>query len=247
MYINFVLLVIYEKVFTKQNCLLDAHGRKDKFWLAQTSDPLDVYCDFDDLNIAWMVLMRRRNFNLNFNRTWQEYKEGFGDMANGGDFWLGLEKMNLITSQSSPGFTLWIVLRDDSDIPRIWGYSQFSVGPESEGYELKISGFHGEMNDYMYANRSPYEHHFDFPGDRPYSRQFETKDRISESSINDVNCAKMNRTNYRLGGGGWWFTKTKSRSSYENYGCGRVNLNAEKPQWGSRDVKFVEMRIRPNW
>ena len=190
--------------------------------------------------------MRRRYFNVDFNRTWQEYKDGFGDMANGGDFWVGLEKMHLITSQGSPGFTFWIVVRDDRHIPRISAYSQFAVGPESEGYGLKLSGFHGEYSDYMGGNRDPYKYGYGYPGDRSYSRQFETKDRISESSINDVNCAKMFRSNYRLGGGGWWFMKTSSRSSYEGYGCGRANLNAQKPQWGDRNVKFVEMRIRPN-
>ena len=197
------------------------------------------------MNTAWMVLIRRRYFNVDFNRTWQEYKDGFGDMANGGDFWLGLEKMHLITSQSSPGFTLWIVMRDDRSIPRISAYSQFSVGPESDGYELKLSGFHGEYEDYMGANRNSYKY-YDYPGDGSYSRQFETKDRKSESSVNDVNCAKMNRSNYRLGGGGWWFSKTGSTSSYNGYGCGRANLNAHKPQWGDRNVKFVEMRMRPN-
>jgi hypothetical protein len=40
----------------------------------------------------WIVIQHRvRPFQLNFNRTLQEYIDGFGDLR--GEFWLGMEKI----------------------------------------------------------------------------------------------------------------------------------------------------------
>ena len=205
-----------------------------------------MYCDFDDLDIAWTVLMRRKNFNVDFNRTWQEYKDGFGDLATG-DFWLGLEKMHLMTAQRSPGFTLWIILRDHRNIPRISAYGQFSVGSEQDGYALWVDDHHGQDHDYLqYKMNYPFRPYPSMDGKMPNLPKFETRDHMGESQFKNINCASLNRTGYDFGGSGWWFTKTRSTASYNGYGCGRVNLNAQKPKWGKMDIKFVEMRMRPN-
>ena len=41
------------------------------------------------------VLMDRNDADVSFNRDWQEYRQGFGDLN--GDHWLGLQNMHLIT------------------------------------------------------------------------------------------------------------------------------------------------------
>ena len=33
--------------------------------------------------------MQRTKLDVSFNRTWKEYKRGFGEMGKGRDFWLG--------------------------------------------------------------------------------------------------------------------------------------------------------------
>ena len=38
---------------------------------------------------GWTVIQRRLNGEVDFDRSWKSYKEGFGDVN--GDFWIGLE------------------------------------------------------------------------------------------------------------------------------------------------------------
>lgn len=63
----------------------------------------DVYCDED-----WIVVQRRKDGSVHFNRTWQDYKDGFGDLS--GEFWIGNDKLHLLTKSPT---VLWIELQND--------------------------------------------------------------------------------------------------------------------------------------
>jgi hypothetical protein len=69
-------------------------------YLSKTNASHQVPCEFDD-NIGWNILQYRHNGSVNFNRDWLAYKDGFGSILNGGEFWLGLELIHLITNQES--------------------------------------------------------------------------------------------------------------------------------------------------
>lgn len=193
--------------------------------------------------------MRRKNFDVNFNRTWNDYKMGFGDMTSGGDFWLGLEKMHLMTNQRFLGFTLWIIMYDERDLPQIAAYGRFSVGPETEGYRIHLNDYHGQLEDAMRGDRSNmnvYQSYGPPPSsDRtPGLFEFETKDRVPDTGpLTNRSCTLTDK----VAGGGWWFARTSNTGSYYNYGCGKANLNAGKPRWGNLVAKQVEMRMRPNF
>lgn len=47
--------------------------------MVSTIGPYNVFCDIHDDN-GWTILMQREKMNVDFNRTWEEYKEGFGDL-----------------------------------------------------------------------------------------------------------------------------------------------------------------------
>ncbi|CAC5425104.1 unnamed protein product [Mytilus coruscus] len=47
-----------------------------------------VYCDMMTAGGKWTVLQRRIDNSEDFNRTWQEYSEGFGNLL--GEYYLGL-------------------------------------------------------------------------------------------------------------------------------------------------------------
>lgn len=57
---------------------------------------------------GWTVIQRRQDGSVDFNRTWKEYKEGFGDLN--GEFWLGNENIHKLTSQGD--YSLRIDLED---------------------------------------------------------------------------------------------------------------------------------------
>ncbi|NXG02533.1 ANGP1 protein, partial [Sakesphorus luctuosus] len=57
---------------------------------------------------GWTVIQRRQDGSVDFNRSWAEYREGFGDLH--GEFWLGNENIHRMTSQGD--YSLRIDLED---------------------------------------------------------------------------------------------------------------------------------------
>ena len=86
---------------------------------------------------AEVVFLNREDGSVDFNRGWADYKAGFGDM--GGEFWLGLDKLHTITYNTN--LSLHVNIEDWSGNWYWAEYSQFSVGPESDGYCLYLSGY----------------------------------------------------------------------------------------------------------
>ena len=41
------------------------------------------------------MIQKRMDGSVDFHRTWNEYKQGFGNLV--GEFWLGLDKINRLT------------------------------------------------------------------------------------------------------------------------------------------------------
>lgn len=57
---------------------------------------------------GWTVFQRRQDGSVNFDRSWKEYKEGFGDLHT--EYWLGNEHIHDLTSQGD--YMLRIDLED---------------------------------------------------------------------------------------------------------------------------------------
>lgn len=49
-----------------------------------TPDPrngtFEVFCDMESFGGGWTVIQQRLNGSVSFNRTWTEYKNGFGNL-----------------------------------------------------------------------------------------------------------------------------------------------------------------------
>ena len=108
--------------------------------------PSKVRCDMETSPGGWIVFQRRVDASVDFFRTWNEYKEGFGDLS--GNFWLGLEKLHQLAAPGR-GVTLRIDLKH-MDLPgeiRYAEYSLFEISNETEGYKLKIDGYSGNAGD----------------------------------------------------------------------------------------------------
>lgn len=95
---------------------------------------------------GWIVIQRRFDGTVDFDRDLATYQEGFGDPN--GEFWLGLEKMHRITTQKQHELYIHIVDYDgDTHYAR---YDNFVVGSKAEEYQLKSLGIYlGDAGDMM--------------------------------------------------------------------------------------------------
>jgi len=57
----------------------------------------EAYCD--TINGGWLVVQRRQDGSVDFDRTWIEYEDGFGKLT--GEFWYGLRTIHCLTGQGS--------------------------------------------------------------------------------------------------------------------------------------------------
>ncbi|XP_042743404.1 angiopoietin-related protein 7-like [Lagopus leucura] len=105
--------------------------------------PIEVLCDMDTEGGGWTVIQKRQDGSVDFNRTWNEYREGFGDLN--GEFWLGNENIHKITSQGD--YSLRIDMEDWNSKHKHAFYQIFSIEDEANSYRLHVDGFSGTVED----------------------------------------------------------------------------------------------------
>ncbi|NP_001080329.1 fibrinogen alpha chain precursor [Xenopus laevis] len=159
-----------------------------------SSKVLTVYCDQDTQLGGWILIQQREDGSVNFNRTWQDYKNGFGsvDASGKGEVWLGNENIHLLTQKDT---FLRIELEDWSG-EKAYAEYNFQLGSESEGFILKVSQYEGTAGDALIEGSKEdgeYTSHFNM--------KFSTYDRDSDKW--EENCAEMY-------GGGWWYNNCQA-------------------------------------
>ena len=102
---------------------------------------IDVYCDMDTSHGGWMVIQRNIKDGVNcFNRTWNKYEEGFGDL-NSKKLWYGPKGLHLFTQTGQ--WELRIDFQFQNGTKSYVHHNSFRVGSASENYPLSIAGFTG--------------------------------------------------------------------------------------------------------
>ncbi|KAM3864773.1 fibrinogen gamma chain [Diretmus argenteus] len=159
-----------------------------------------VFCEIDSFGRGFTVLQRRRDGSVDFRKDWIQYKEGFGYLSpdDTTEFWLGNEKMHLLTTQSTIPTVLRIELVDWEGNKKYADYAMFRVGPEIDMYRLTYAYyFGGDAGDAFDG--------FDFgddPSDKFFTshngQQFSTFDKDNDKF--DGNCALQD-------GSGWWMNR----------------------------------------
>lgn len=92
-----------------------------------------------------MVFQSRLDGTVNFNRSWVDYRNGFGDAR--GEYWLGLESLVQLTLQDSE---LLIEMEDFGGIAAYARYNYIKVEDETLGYRLRLGSiFTGTAGDAM--------------------------------------------------------------------------------------------------
>ncbi|XP_077932928.1 uncharacterized protein LOC118549407 isoform X1 [Halichoerus grypus] len=111
------------------------------------SAPFKVLCDMRT-DGGWTVIQSRdrgRQRPLDFERCWQEYKRGFGDLR--GDHWLGLEHISGLTSQPGLRSELVVDLLDTDNHTLQAHYDNFHVDKEDQFYQLTLGLYSGNAGE----------------------------------------------------------------------------------------------------
>ena len=108
--------------------------------------PFDGFCDYD----GWLVIQRRfKSGSLNFSKTWQDYKHGFGDITT--EHWLGLERIYRLTNQNQ-AYTLSFSFDVGKGIKFYAQYDNFKISTEEDGYTLHVGQYNGTAGDSLFIS-----------------------------------------------------------------------------------------------
>lgn len=126
-------------------------------------DPFFVYCDQKTAGGGWTLIQHngisrkelweeystgQKQLKTDWNRNWANYKAGFGHIASNGeaDFWLGLERMHVLTNPKKNGgqqTSLRIDIVDWEGEEYFGEYSKAIIQGESRDYRLIVDNFSG--------------------------------------------------------------------------------------------------------
>ncbi|XP_062559103.1 angiopoietin-4-like [Armigeres subalbatus] len=173
----------------------------------------------------WLVIQNRYDGQENFNRSWADYKNGFGVV--GSEFWLGLDKLHQITTVDEYELLVW--MGDFKDYEAYQKYKLFAVANEADNYRLTLDGWRdGTAGESHYVYRD---------------QQFTTFDRDNDKSM--MNCA------VEMGSGYWHFDCGTSidRSNLNGIYGNKILSRGRGFWWGgfgavSNPLKKSKMMIR---
>ncbi|XP_056907637.1 mucin-2-like isoform X2 [Takifugu flavidus] len=202
------------------------------------SKSFPVFCDMELLGGGWTLLQRRQDGSVSFNRTWAEYRSGFGEL-DGGEFWLGNNVIHLLTRERD--MMLRVELEDFEGEKGFAEYSQFRVASERLRYTLTVGGYSGNAGNALRFSKS-YDHNH---------RAFTTLDR-DHDRYPSGNCAAYYSS-------GWWFDACMAANLNGRYYTGRYKGVRDGIYWGTwhnisseyyptnnrQSFKSVRMMIRP--
>jgi len=132
--------LLYSKSF-KRDCTdwYNAGARKSgtyTIYIIGKRYPINVICSMSKK--GWLTIQRRQSDDTTlsfFTRSWDEYKEGFGNI-NSDNFWIGNEKLYLLTN--SKRYQLRIMTMDEGRKITYYYYNSITITSEEDGYRLKL-------------------------------------------------------------------------------------------------------------
>ncbi|XP_062400488.1 fibroleukin [Sardina pilchardus] len=172
---------------------------------------IEAMCDMETDGGGWTVFQRRLDGSESFNRSWAEYRQGFGRPQ--GEYWLGNAALHTLTANGR--HTLRIHLQDWHKHTRHATYSTFRVASEALRFRLTVKGYSGDAGNALSYNKR-YNHD---------GRAFSTYDR-DHDRYTTGNCA-------RYYGAGWWFDACLAANLNGRYYHGRYSGLTDGIYWGS--------------
>ncbi|XP_043954612.1 fibrinogen alpha chain [Gambusia affinis] len=199
---------------------------------AGSAAAVEVYCQQEGIMGGWLLVQQRESGSVSFNRTWAEYRDGFGsvDALGKGEFWLGNQNLHLLTNQ---GETMLKVELEDWEGGVATAEYTVRVGTEDDGFPLQASGYTGDAGDALASHSGV---------------KFSTFDKDNDGS--GENCAEAY-------GGGWWYNSCQAANLNGIYHKGTYDPETNTPYktangvvWptfkpATYSLKAARMFIRP--
>ncbi|XP_062609689.1 microfibril-associated glycoprotein 4-like isoform X6 [Saccostrea cucullata] len=149
---------------------------------------VSVFCDMMTEGGGWTAIQKRVSGSVSFDRTWTDYKTGFGNLN--GSYWIGNDVIHQLTKRSNTSLYVSITLTNGTRLYEL--YNQFSVADETNNYRLFLGGpATGTLGDSLLHTR---DSDYDLSG-----MSFSTPDRDNDG------CSWCNCAAYSAYRGGWWF------------------------------------------
>eukprot|EP00079_Xenopus_tropicalis_P010599 XP_002935615.1 PREDICTED: angiopoietin-related protein 5 [Xenopus tropicalis] len=167
--------------------------------------PFEAFCDMDYQGGGWTVIQKRIDGSVDFQRSWIDYMEGFGDLS--GEFWLGLKKTFCILNQKNTSFMLSIALEAEDGTLAYASYDSFWLEDESNQFIMHVGRYSGTAGDALRGFKKE-----DNQNAMPFSTFDADNDRCNPSCT--VNGKSINSCSLLNNRSGWWFSQ-----------CGLANLN----------------------
>ena len=177
------------------------------------------YCDMETDGGGWLVIQRRFNGMVPFNRTLEEYENGFGDASS--EFWYGLKNILCLTKNND------IELRIDLEYPNgttgFVHYKYFAISASSN-YQARTIAFKTSPARVRSNFYNPQTRFYRY-GNRPlYQPYFYVK----------ANCGRNPKV------GGWWDTSCRGNPN----GPDSSDNSTVYAKWNGDVVTKTEIKIR---
>merc|ERR1712226_1640477 len=182
-----------------------------------------VFCDMDAEGGGWTTIQRRNSGTLNFFQNFETYAEGFGNLGERTEFWIGNRLLHEMTSRWN--YELRIELENADRERKQVHYNMFKVDSECNDFSLTLDHFiEHDLPDSMYANRN---------------MKFSTFDR--DGDLSNDNCAIRHI-------GAWWYNNCTDSNLNGMFLPAGTAADSSIHWYGweqTRALASVEMKIRP--
>ncbi|KAI6233545.1 Fibrinogen C-terminal domain-containing protein [Aphelenchoides fujianensis] len=196
--------------------LLDAGERRSGVFRLRTASGVhSAVCDQQTAGGGWTVVQRRVDGRTVFwNRTWADYRAGFGRDSS---FWAGNALLHDLTADAAANWTLRVELDGDRNpqaaAPTGFWFGEYTIRVDDEAANFtlhiagrKTGGGNATKGWFVSCHRT-FSCSFGFDITASDGRPFSTLDRVHDA---DPNCQRE----FRIGG--WW-----------SWNCGMAALNGE--------------------
>lgn len=206
-----------------QDVLARGHTISAVYYITTTysSCSIPVWCDMDTPPGGWLVIQNRFNGEVDFNRLWDEYRDGFGNIAS--EFWLGLDNIFLLSNQDfyELRFDLW----DFEDNRAFALYKNFKLDGARDRYKIHATDFEGSAKNGMQVHNG---------------MRFSTPDQDNDKWL-EYHCGKEWRA-------GWWFNNCwHSILNGPYYNQSKVlSRGISWNDWKPEQLAKSQMKIRPS-